>query len=140
MYVYLAGLIHWTLRWLTIFHPSPGHRTRVHPSSRAGAAPLESRLRVHLLSLMRRVPTLQACLSLRRGAWDVLARRRGRVGLLSLPSRLGVGDGLRRLDLDAEPGPGGSGGCGVGGWDGLRVGLWARGGVVVLLVGGGVLR
>lgn len=70
----------------------------------------------------------------------MLARRWGRVGLLSLPPCLGVGDGLCCFDLDAEPGSCGSGGCGVGGWDGLRVGFWARGGVVVLLVGGGVLR
>lgn len=70
----------------------------------------------------------------------MLARRGRGVGLFSLPPCLRVGDGLRRLDLDAEPGPGGSRGGGVGGRDGLRVGLGGRRGVVVLLVGGGVLR
>lgn len=69
-------------------------------------------------------------------------RRRRRVGLLSLSSGLRVRDWLRSFDLDAEPGPGGSRGGGVGGWDRLRVGLRGRGRgrVVVLLVGRGVLR
>lgn len=53
----------------------------------------------------------------------MLARRGRGVGLLRLPPRLRVGDGLRRLDLDAEPGPGGGRGGGVGGWDGLWVRL-----------------
>lgn len=71
----------------------------------------------------------------------MLARRRWRVGLFGLPPRLRVGDGLRRLDLDAESRPGWSRSGGVGGRDGLRVRFRSgRGGVVVLLVGGGVLR
>lgn len=88
---------------------------------------------------MRRVPSLQASLGVRGRARHVLARRRRGVGLLGLPARLRVGDGLRRLHLDAEPGPSGGGGCGVGGGDGLGVGLRGGRGVVVLLVGGGVL-
>lgn len=141
---HLAGLIRRTLcsPWscLIIFHPSLGQWKLVNSSSRSWAAPLVPRLRVHLLSLMRRVPALRTCLSLGRGAWHVLARRGWGVRLLGLSPRLRVGDRLRRLDLDAEPGPGGSRGCGVGGWDGLRVGLRGGGGVVVLLVGGGILR
>lgn len=71
----------------------------------------------------------------------MLAGRRRGVGLFSLPPCLRVGDRLCGLDLHAEPGPSGSRGRGVGGRDGLRVGLrGGRGGVVVLLVGGGVLR
>lgn len=69
----------------------------------------------------------------------MLSRRRRSVRLFGLSPRLRVGDRLRCLDLDAEAGTGGSRGCGVGGWDGLRVGL-RGGGVVVLLVRGGVLR
>lgn len=53
----------------------------------------------------------------------MLARRRWSVGLLSLPSCLRVCDWLSSFDLDAEPGPSGSGGGGVGGRDGLRVGF-----------------
>lgn len=87
---------------------------------------------------MGRVPALRT----RLGPRHVLARGGRRVGLLGLPPRLRVGDGLSRLHLDGEPGPGGRGGRGVGGRDGLRVGLGVRGGggVVVRLVGGGVLR
>lgn len=71
----------------------------------------------------------------------MLAGRGWGIGLFSLSPRLRVGDRLCGLDLDAEPGPSGSRGCGVGGRDGLRVGLrGGRGGVVVLLVGGGVLK
>lgn len=65
----------------------------------------------------------------------MLARGRRGVGLLGLPPRLGVGDGLRRFHLHAEPGPGGGGGGGVGGRNRLRVGLRGGGRVVVLLVG-----
>lgn len=53
----------------------------------------------------------------------MLARRGWGVCLLSLSPCLRVGDRLRCLDLDTEPGPSGSRGSGVGGWDGLRVGL-----------------
>lgn len=56
----------------------------------------------------------------------MLAGRRWGVGLLSLSSSLRVCDWLRSFDLDAEPGPSGSGGGGVGGRDGLRVGLRGR--------------
>lgn len=88
---------------------------------------------------MWRVPGLETCLRRRRGTWHVLARRRRGVGLLSLPPRLRVGNWLCCLDLYAKPGPGGSGGSGVGGWDrlGVRLGGWR---VIVLLVGGEVLR
>lgn len=141
---YLAGLISRTLcsPWpcLTVFHASLGQWTLVYSCSRSWAAPLVARLRVHLLSLMLRVPTLWTCLSLGRGAWHMLTGRGRGVGLFRLSPRLRVGNWLCCLDLDAEPGPGGGWGCGVGGWDWLRVGLrgWRWG--VVVLVGGGVLR
>ena len=61
------------------------------------------------------------------------------VGLLCLPPCLGVSDGLGCLHLDTESGAGRRGGCGVGGWDGLGVGLGGRRVGVVQLVGAGVL-
>lgn len=141
---HLAGLISRTLcrprPGLVILHPSLGQLNLVNSPSGSGAAPLVPHLRVHLLSLMWRVPALRICLRLGRGARHVLARRGRGVRLFCLSPGLRVGDGLCRLDLDAEPGPGGSRGRGVRGRDGLRVGLRVGGGVVVLLVGGGVLR
>ena len=141
---HLAGLISRTLcssrPSLVILHPSLGQLDLVNSPSWSGAAPLVPHLRVHLLSLMRRVPALRIRLRLGRGARHMLARGGGGGCLLRRWHRLSVGYRLCRLDLDAEPGPGGSRRRGVRGRDGLRVGLRVGGGVVVLLVGGGGLR
>lgn len=119
---------------LTVIHSSLRHRHRTHSPSRS-----VPRFSVRVLSLrvgMRRIPA-RSRLRLGRWAGHRLSRRRGRVSLLRLPAGLGVGDGLSGFDLDAEARSRRSGGCGVGGRDGLGVrfrGGGGLGGVVVLLV------
>lgn len=134
----LIVLIRPTVPWsgLTVVHSSFGHRHLI-DSSRPIVC-----LGVHVLTLrvgMRRVP---ARLCLWRGAGHGLARRRRRVSLLRLPAGLGVCNGLRGFDLDAEARSRRSGRGGVGGRDRLRVGFWGGGlrGVVVMLMWGGVMR